>query len=194
MQPSGPVTDEFRGLVPRIIPGTTDLLAHCETFRRLSVIKDDGGQVREVVSYGIASVYTPDAHRGKSYARQLLQLIHYIIAPEAQLPPFPSLWGPKPDFGPKDAQFSILFSGIGDKYYASCRQGEGESSKAGWIRQPITSRTWDVTSDNAGITSEEGWKWLGQDDLSHLEQQTAERMKQDLAGEGQPSFAVLPSW
>jgi hypothetical protein len=157
-------------------------------------MKDANSKVREVFSYGIASVYTPASHRGKSYARQLLQLVHYLIAPETSLPPFPATWGPKPDFGPMDAAFSILFSGIGDKYYASCKQGEGASSKAGWIRQPITARTWDVSAESPYTGSQEGWKWLGPDDLEGLEAQTAETMKVDLESAEGKSFAVLPSW
>jgi hypothetical protein len=93
-----------------------------------------------------------------------------------------------------DAAFSILFSGIGDKYYASCKQGEGASSKAGWIRQPITSRTWDVSAESPYAGSQEGWKWLGADELGNLEAQTSEVMKVDLEGTEGKTFAVLPDW
>ena len=93
-----------------------------------------------------------------------------------------------------DAAFSILFSGIGDKYYASCKQGEGASSKAGWIRQPITARTWDVSAESPYTGSQKGWKWLGPDDLEDLEAQTTETMKVNLESADGKSFAVLPSW
>lgn len=181
-------------MVPRSDPGTLDLLAHCETFQRQSIIKEAGSEVKEVVSYGVASVYTPASHRGKSYARQLLQLVHYLIAPKTSLPPFPSAWGPKPEMGPMNAAFSILFSGIGDKYYASCKQGEGASSKAGWIRQPITARTWDIKGEQSMGGSQEGWKWLGADDLGSLEAQTVQKMKGELGRAEGTSFVVLPSW
>jgi hypothetical protein len=93
-----------------------------------------------------------------------------------------------------DAAFSILFSGIGDKYYASCRQGEGATSKAGWIRQPITARTWDISAESSTAGSKEDWKWLGPDDLKKLETQTTWRMKKDMKIVDGSSFAVLPDW
>ena len=93
-----------------------------------------------------------------------------------------------------DAAFSILFSGIGDKYYASCKQGEGTTSKAGWIRQPITARTWDISAQTPYAGTQEGWKWLGPDELGDLEVQTQQTMKQDLEDAEGESFAVLPSW
>lgn len=187
----------YRALVPRDDPETTDLLAHCETFRRRSVLRDAGSQTKDVISYGIASVYTPANHRGKGYARHILQLVHYLIARDSLLPTYPEAWGPKPDIGPRDADFSVLYSGIGDKYYATCRQGEGTSSKPGWIRLPLTARTWDVSGAQP-VSAQEDWQWLGLDELSGLEGEAARDMKADLDREAQGneacSFAILPSW
>lgn len=183
--------------MPRHDPLTTDLLAHCETFQRQSWIRKGDSKAESATSYGIASVYTPSNHRGKGYARQLLQLIHYLIASPDLLPPFPEAWGPKPDVGPKNAAFSVLYSGIGDKFYASCRQGEGSTSKDGWIRQPVTTRTWDIT----GIETEDtpaGWEWLGVDDLTGVETDAAESLWKQVS-EADPvngglSFDIAPTW
>jgi hypothetical protein len=157
-----------------------------------------GEETKEVISYGIASVYTPAHQRGKGYARQILQLVHYLIAPSNLLPPFPETWGPKPDIGPMNADFSILFSGIGEKYYATCRQGEGQSSKAGWIRQPITSRTWDISQYKSGTGLQDRWEWLGPDQLEVLESEGEAAMRDEIAGSrtgaAGTSFMVLPSW
>lgn len=156
------------------------------------------GTAKEVISYGIASVYTPAQQRGKGYARHILQLIHYLIAPGDLLPPFPDAWGPKPDIGPMDGQFSILFSGIGDKYYATCKQGDGHAAKDGWIRQPVTSRTWDVSSYSVGSLDQKGWEWLGADKLKDLEDEAGDQMKKDISEQhmeiDKHSFLVLPSW
>lgn len=150
-----------------------------------------------MISYGIASVYTPANHRGKGYARHILQLVHYLIARDSLLPPFPEPWGPRPDYGPRDADFSVLYSGIGDKYYATCRQGEGAGSKPGWIRLPLTARTWDVSGAQTAPV-QEGLQWLGLDDLGGLEEEAAQEIKADLdsekRGDEACSFAILPSW
>jgi hypothetical protein len=186
-----------RALVPRADPETLDLLSHCETFRRQAIIKTDGSMAEETTSYGIASVYTPATHRGKGYARHILQLVHYLIAPNSLLPAFPDAWGAEPEIGPKDARLSILFSGIGEKYYATCRQGEGPQSKPGWIRQPITSRTWDVSTLPSPSIDQAGWRWPGLDELSEVETVAAAQMKKK-AAEGEAtsgcSFIVLPTW
>jgi hypothetical protein len=99
-----------------------------------------------------------------------------------------------------DAEFSILFSGIGDKYYASCRQGEGAESKPGWIRQPITARTWDVSevSSSSDDVNQDGWKWLNADELESLETEAADDLRRSLSGKDvddqQSTFLVLPEW
>lgn len=161
------------------------------------MIRDAGSRVKQVISYGIASVYTPANHRSKGYARHILQLVHYLIARESLLPVYPETWGPKPDIGPMDADFSVLYSGIGDKYYATCRQGDGPSSKPGWIRLPLTARTWDVSNAQTA-TSQEGWQWLGLNDLSGLEEEAAQNLRadfdRDTQGDEASSFAILPSW
>lgn len=187
-----------RALVPRHDPQTTNLLAHCETFKRQSLIKRGTSDVKDTISYGIASVYTPAEHRGKGYARQLLQLIHYTIARSDLLPAFPDAWGSKPELGAKDAEFSVLYSGIGDKFYASCRQGEGSSSQEGWIRQPITTRTWDIDTPAVEKLDQIGWKWLGLEETGELEANAAEGLRKRIEGEstkeGVSTFAILPTW
>ncbi|ORY27920.1 hypothetical protein BCR39DRAFT_577067 [Naematelia encephala] len=185
-------------LVCKDDPNSTDMLAHCETFRRISLAKEPGSNdAKDVTSYGIASVFTPPSNRGKGYARQLLRLIHYVIAPSSLLPPFPTHWGSAPQIaGFRDAEFSVLYSGVGDKYYATCRRGDGLSSEAGWIRQNITLRTWDVTAAPEAASSEAGWEWLGHDSLSDLEASTDREMRKAFGNDadGSYQFAILPTW
>lgn len=196
----------FRALVPRNDPGTTDLLCHFETFQGRGLIREGDSKVHQVISYGLASVYTPGRYRGKGYARHTLQLAHYLIAPDSHLPPFPIIWGEKPDDGPMDADFSVLHSGIGDGFYGTCRQGHGASSRIGWIRQPVTTRTWDV-SRHRHVTEgleQKGWSWLSPDDLREPIEQAAQGMRERMAtgpsvsdgGDdvGSCSFAIEPDW
>lgn len=159
------------------------------------MLKDGNADTRDVISYGIASVYTPTLHRGKGFARTILQLVHYLIAPGSLLPSFPAKWGPKPTIGPMDGDFSVLYSGIGDKYYATCRQGEGVTSKEGWIRQPVTTRTWDVAGVDCPTPDEAGWLWLGADELGDLEEKAAFSVKKRMdTKEDACNFAILPNW
>lgn len=93
-----------------------------------------------------------------------------------------------------DAAFSVLYSGIGDKYYATCRQGEGLDSKEGWIRLPVTSRTWDVSNVASELPA--GSRVLGFDQLENLEAIAAKDMAERLLGEETTAnaFAILPTW
>ncbi|WWD22246.1 hypothetical protein CI109_106737 [Kwoniella shandongensis] len=185
-------------LVRKDDPESTDMLAHCETFKRKSIAKEPGSdQIKEVFSYGIASVFTPPSNRGKGYARTLLKLLHYVIAPPSLLPPFPNHWGTPPDIpGFKDAAFSVLYSGVGDRYYATCRRGDGESSEAGWIRHKVTLRTWKVPAIQGEESGQEGWEWLGPDSLGSLEASTEQEMIKGLDSRASDryQFAILPSW
>ncbi|ORX37923.1 hypothetical protein BD324DRAFT_623842 [Kockovaella imperatae] len=174
-------------LVPRSETSTLDLLSHVETWRRKSLIKRPGQTApEEVVSYGIAYVYTPEKHQGHGYGRHLLQLLHYILAPLPTLPSFPTTWGDQPSLeGFNDAAFSFLFSGVGDKFYASCRRGEGDDSLVGWVPIPLTNRHWDLSkvAQEAQETHEAdqtGWKWLTVEDLTAVEEEAIEDMKLEL--------------
>lgn len=117
-----------------------ELLSHCETYRRPAMVSDANG-VRRRKSYGIASVYTPEQFRKQGYARRMLQLLHYVLAPTEAMPPFPEAWGAKPVAYLGDAAFSVLYSDVGPEIYASCTIGE---SKPGWVKEPTMKRVWTL--------------------------------------------------
>ena len=167
------------------------MLAHCETFRRPSLTGVNGGS-KSSLSYGIAGVFTPHHQRAHGYARQLLRLLHYVMAPADLLPPFPSHWGPPPSIaGFKDASFSVLYSGVGDKYYASCKRGDGETSELGWEREKVTSRTWTVP--NGETSAESIGDFIGYDDLHKYEASATEMMMSEFADrKGDVTVAILP--
>ena len=48
------------------------ILASCESIRKRAFIKLHGGEVREVISHGIASVFCDSVYRRRGYARRML--------------------------------------------------------------------------------------------------------------------------
>ncbi|KAF8322721.1 hypothetical protein DL93DRAFT_1054706 [Clavulina sp. PMI_390] len=139
-------------LVPRDNPsGRTIILSSCETYGRASfAIRPRDNTTMDVDSYGIASVYTPEKHRKNGYARHMLRLLHYVLAPTNCLPPFPAdLYGPPPVIGPTRvrlgaALFSVLYSDIGKDFYRSCGPTPQTS---GWEVRDPWSVIWPVPED-----------------------------------------------
>ena len=191
------IAESSRTLVPRDDTTTLDMLAHCETFRRPSLSCQPGStQLNHVFSYGIAGVFTPQDKRGHGYARQLLRLLHYVMAPTSKLPPFPATWGPPPSIkGFGDASFSVLYSGVGDKYYASCKRGDGETSLLGWERQHVTSRHWTVPQEPMEGEADVQGDWIGSDGLQALENIATETMTRELGKSSSEEYrvAILPN-
>lgn len=151
-----------------------ELLAHCETYRRPAMVGDKDG-VRRLKSYAIASVYTPEGLRNNGYARRMLQLLHYVLAPSEALPPFPEAWGAKPVAYLGDAAFSVLYSDVGPEFYERCTIGE---DKPGWVKEPTAKRVWTLAPLPAGsiapnIAADE---ILNFDKLAKLETVAAEQV------------------
>ena len=97
----------------------------------------------EVFGYGIASVYTPPQNRGKGYARHMMSLLHWVLAPYSSLPPFQEKWGSLPPSVAScgNASFSTLYSDIGPEFYRNCGPDEGSD---GWVVREPVERTWIV--------------------------------------------------
>lgn len=139
-------------------------------------------------------MFCPGSNRGKGYARHMLRLMHYVVGDPSGLPPFPKAWGAPPAETLGDAKFSVLYSGIGDKFYADCRVGDGADSTAGWVEQRQDTRTWAVQP--GGVVENNGlWEWLGHKDTVKLAQEVGKRFKKDLPNQGDASktrVAILP--
>ncbi|KAF3926566.1 hypothetical protein AA313_de0203437 [Arthrobotrys entomopaga] len=86
------------------------ILSACEAIRKPSLIVRHDGEVEEVICWCIGSVYTAERHRGKGYAKTMLQLLGH------QLKEFrdPS----DPTRAHLRVGFSVLYSDIGKKFYA----------------------------------------------------------------------------
>ncbi|KAH8116316.1 hypothetical protein DFH11DRAFT_1579897 [Phellopilus nigrolimitatus] len=134
-------------LVPRDDPTTLEFKCSCETYRRKALTRLSNSSVPEnVIAYGIASVFCPPINRGKGYARHMMHLLHWVLAPRTLLPRFPASWGPPPEEFPgyNDARFSVLYSDIGPQFYRSTGPDEHEE---GWVVRDAMSTIWDVPKD-----------------------------------------------
>lgn len=99
-------------------PDSRPILGSLETIRKRALIAR-GGQVKEVITHGIGSVFCNPEYRGKGYASRMLK----------ELGPTLNKWQTDTKVpGSEECTFSILYSDIGKKYYA----------KHGWLPFPST--------------------------------------------------------
>ncbi|KAI0764876.1 hypothetical protein C8Q74DRAFT_1318431 [Fomes fomentarius] len=167
-------------LAPRSHPRTLDFLCSCETFRRTAVVAKPSTDpisanvdVEEVTAYGIASVFTPARNRKKGYARHMMRLLHWVLAPRSALqgPPnissstrsstaltFPAEWGTPPDIALSleslgNAHFSVLYSDVGREFYRSC--GTDAVSRNGWVVTGATETSWILSRTQTGCATPE---------------------------------------
>ncbi|KAH7054636.1 hypothetical protein B0J12DRAFT_658384 [Macrophomina phaseolina] len=80
-------------------------LAGCESFRKKAIVAKDG-QIKDVITHGIGSVFSPPEHRGKGYAGRMMQELGKKL----------KTWQTSEK---RDCLFSILYSDIGKKFYAN---------------------------------------------------------------------------
>ncbi|KAJ2915050.1 hypothetical protein MD484_g5375, partial [Candolleomyces efflorescens] len=100
----------------------------------------------EEVGYGIASVYTPSGKRGKGYAKHMMSLLHWVLAPASSFPSgFPEAWGQPPTVpeGFGSGIVSVLYSDVGPKFYKASGPAPGVD---GWRSVPYTATNWDVAT------------------------------------------------
>ncbi|KAF8801281.1 hypothetical protein BYT27DRAFT_7198350 [Phlegmacium glaucopus] len=193
-------------LAPRDSWNSLDFLCSCETFRRdaLSIKKsnDSGNKTfpADISGYGIASVHTPVANRGRGYARHMMRLLHWVLAPESSLPKvFPAEWGNPP---PRvsvvgDASFSVLFSDIGERFYR--QSGTLPNKEDGWVVADPVSTTWDVAETHKLVFHAEArprlqWKWLDEELVRDIWDKDAIIMKEELSSSSihTTNFTFLP--
>lgn len=187
---------------------STERYRRLPRYRRTAVIAKrakevDAREVREVTAYGIASVYTPASKRGKGYARHMMRLLHWVLAPRSALPSaFPAEWGTAPDIdvlralGVANAQFSVLYSDVGPTFYQS--SGLTPGSNDGWVVQGVVTTTkavhanWHHSKSPHGLNLQR----LSEDDVLALYPRDASWLKDDvsrLAGDSDRTlFSFLP--
>lgn len=144
-------------------------------------------------------MFTPPEKRGRGYARHMMRLLHWVLAPEASLPMvFPGEWGAPPPRvrGAGNAAFSALWSDVGKEFYAGC--GVTAAGRDGWVVRDPVSSVWNVRGlgevEEDGSGEEKGWEWLDEDGVVELWERDAEKIKEDmqeLESQG-ASFVFLP--
>jgi len=160
------------------------------------MIQDEKRQVDDVISYGVASVFTPPSNRGKGYASHMMRLLHWVLAPRSTLPSsFPEQWGLPPDpAGMGDARFSILYSDVGEGFYSEC--GPDFTPYSGWISASVMQTTLDIFSDmpiEASVSGQQ--EWLTKEEVNEVWKIDAALMKSDVARtppNNKAVFACLP--
>lgn len=94
-------------LVDRTEPeGARTILSSCESYRKKALLAHDG-QVEDVATHGVGSVYCRPEFRGKGYAKRMLEELSRQL----------ETW--KMEKEPRARSlFTVLFSDIGRKFYA----------------------------------------------------------------------------
>lgn len=59
--------------------GVRRILASCETLRKRALVARSSGNVQEIISHGIGSVYCNSAYRGRGYAQRMLVELTKIL-------------------------------------------------------------------------------------------------------------------
>ncbi|KAL8833550.1 MAG: hypothetical protein Q9170_004205 [Blastenia crenularia] len=95
--------------------GVQRMLASCETLRKRALIATSDGNVKEIITHGIGSVYCNPEYRGRGYAQRMLTELAAIL----------DRWQQKEG---ENAEFTVLWSDIGKRFYA----------KLGWNVYPST--------------------------------------------------------
>ncbi|KDQ61629.1 hypothetical protein JAAARDRAFT_150491 [Jaapia argillacea MUCL 33604] len=187
-------------LAPRNDPKSLNFRCSCETIWRTGVFVRHGEtKAVSVPCYGIAGVFTPPKNRGKGYARHMMRLLHWVLAPKTALPAeFPTAWGEPPERvrGVGDAGFSALYSDVGEDFYSAC--GVEEASVEGWdVRGPVGT-VWELPKARVEgtPTSRKEWVWLDEDEMEDVWKQDVELMKRDVEERaretGRVQFSYLP--
>lgn len=86
-------------------PNARPILASCESLRKRALITKESGEVEEIISHGIGSVFCNPAHRNKGYAQRMITELGKKLDTHLQ------------DNG-KTAHFTVLYSDIGKRFYS----------------------------------------------------------------------------
>lgn len=179
-------------------PIDAEMLHDDSRYRRKGLAKTpDANEAEEVFGYGVASVYTPPQNRGKGYARHMMSLLHWVLAPRADLPQFPQRWGPPPPevAGCGNARFSALYSDIGPDFYKLC--GPDEDSLGWVVREPVGT-VWQVPEDVSTIEFLDSTlpvEWLDEEGCKAIWEQDVQLMREDMkkTSSARTLFTFLPN-
>ncbi|RVD84113.1 uncharacterized protein DFL_005881 [Arthrobotrys flagrans] len=131
------------------------ILSACEVIRKPCLIARKNGEVEEVICYGIGSVYTSERHRGKGYAKSMLQRLG------RQLKSLPDPSNPEESLR---VGFSVLYSDIGKEFYNRIGWRPHQSSHISFPSKLPTS----VPSSKAKDVLKSDLKALCASDCAHI--------------------------
>ncbi|KAH0491142.1 hypothetical protein TgHK011_002584 [Trichoderma gracile] len=143
--------------------GERPVLAACETLRKRALVRDpssadsDGSTVRDVWAYGVASVFTNKAFRGRGYAGKMMELLRGYMA------------GQHRETG--EPAFSVLFSDIGKQFYA----------KHGWIPLENTQIEYRVRENPPEPDPSSNITLLGDEHVAELAERDEELLRKEIA-------------
>ncbi len=163
---------------PPSSPSGRPMLSSCETLRKRAVACAPGGEVRDGVAHGIASVFTDPAMRGRGYAARML----------AELGPQLGVWQADGGGGGGGGEclFSVLYSDIGKTFYASKGWAVFESSHLAF--PPAGS---DASGEGAAAATPFGYHELAA--LCAVDERLLRaRLKRRAGATGRTCVALLP--
>ncbi|TDL23742.1 hypothetical protein BD410DRAFT_148445 [Rickenella mellea] len=152
------------------------------SYRRKALVRKAGSlSPDESICYSITSVFTPPANRRKGYARHMMRLLHWVLAPRdiSSLPSFPSSWGlPPPEVpGFGNASFSALYSDVGEFYQSAGPAG----TDGGWVICDPIATTWEVARGGTPSPTSNGLRWLDEVGVCDIWTNDVELIRSDMA-------------
>jgi len=131
----------------------------------------------------VAHVFTPPDKRGKGYASHMMRLLHWVSTKRtSEHNKFPVEWGapPREVEEADDQLFSILFSGVGNRFYKET--GPEVEKSGGWeTRHPI-STTWEISEQGEveRETADNTWKCLKYGDLNSFWEKDVQHIRRTM--------------
>ncbi|RSM00704.1 hypothetical protein CEP52_008985 [Fusarium oligoseptatum] len=144
------------------------ILSSCETYKKRALVSSKEGAIREGIAYGVASVFTFIECRGKGYASKMMSLLAEELRGRQQK-------------NQGDADFSVLWSDVGKKFY----------NAVGW--KPFESTFLELPATKTEPTSDPTLKLITVDDLPTLADRDEKLIRNKIASSSsQIRAAVLP--
>ncbi|ORY23694.1 hypothetical protein BCR39DRAFT_345065 [Naematelia encephala] len=157
------------------------------TQRRDALIKSSSGSITTANFYNITVVMTPEVYRGRGYATRLLRTIHYLLAPPANIPPWPASWGARPELPTHILKYlppgvgSQLIPIISPRFFERCLIGPDDGGRRGWeffkggINSWIRWKVHDLGVADADSTKWET-EWIQIKDLEKVGKQVSQEL------------------
>ncbi|KAF4965283.1 hypothetical protein FSARC_6901 [Fusarium sarcochroum] len=149
-------------------PDDRPILSSCETFRKRALVSNKDGHLREGTAYGVASVFTFPECRSKGYGKKMMSLLADELRSRQQK-------------NEGDADFSVLWSDVGPKFY----------NAVGW--KPFESTYLEFPVSDTEPVADASLKPVTVDDLPDLTDRDEKLIRDKLSSSSsQISAAVLP--